>query len=358
MKKQISRRKFLKATGIMGAAAAIPLGMVEFSWGKNSDQNFTIAYVSDSHLTHIKDTDFVRNFDQGLKRAVTEINFMRPKPDFVVFGGDLAQLGKREEIDHGLEIMSKIRYPVKWVIGEHDYYLDLGKYWSKKVSKLHYSFDHKGVHFVVLNSILTYDNWTLNRWKTPEERMRQMARLDNPQGSPFMVKDKQITWMKDDLSNVSKDTPVVVMSHSPLYKIYKSWNFWTEDAEKVQAVLKPFKKVTVLHGHVHQILYNQIGNISFQAMMSTAWPWPYPVSYAQSGNAVPKLTVFMNRADPHSERDATGWSMINVADGRVVNDFKLWENTNRTLKYDEKAGYPVDTRYQNPADRIPPQDHY
>ena len=358
MKKGITRRGFLKATGMIGAAAAAPLSLVEFSWGADSAENFTVAYVSDSHLTHIKGSDFVRNFDKGLKRAVTEVNFMSPRPDFVIFGGDLAQLGKREEIDHGLEIMSKLRYPVKWVIGEHDYYLDLGKYWSEKVSKPYYSFDHKGVHFVVLNSILTYDDWTFNKWKTPEERMHQMARLDNPQGSPFMVKDEQIAWMKKDLAGVSKDTPVVVMSHSPLYKIFKPWNFWTEDAEKVQAVLKPFKKVTVLHGHVHQILYNQIGNISFQAMMSTAWPWPYPVSYAQAGNAVPKLTVFMNRADPHSERDATGWSMINLNDGRVINDYRLWENTSRTLKYDDKLGYPVDTRYQNPDARIPSQEHY
>lgn len=358
MKKGISRRNFLKVTGIIGAAAATPLSLIEFSWGAEHKENFTVAYVSDSHLTHIKGRDFVRNFDKGLKRAVTEVNFMSPRPDFVIFGGDLAQLGKKEEIDHGLEIMSKLRYPVKWVIGEHDYYFDLGKYWSEKVSRLHYSFDHKNVHFVVLNSILTYDDWTFNKWKTSEERMHQMARLDNPQGSPFMVKDEQIAWMKKDLTGVNRDTPIVVMSHSPLYKIFKPWNFWTEDAEKVQAVLKPFKKVTVLHGHVHQILYNQIGNISFQAMMSTAWPWPYPVSYAQAGNTVPKLTVFMNRADPHSERDATGWSMINLNDGRVFNDFRLWENTNRTLRYDEKLGYPVDSMYQQPENRIPPQEHY
>lgn len=88
-------------------------------------------------------------------RAVAELNFMDPKPDFVVYGGDLAQLGKREEIDHGLEIMSKLSYPLKWVVGEHDYYLDLGEYWQQKVSPLHYSFDHKSVRFGVLNSILS-----------------------------------------------------------------------------------------------------------------------------------------------------------------------------------------------------------
>lgn len=358
MSTKISRRSFIKKAGAAVVAASLPLNLVEISWAKESDKNFTFAYVSDSHLTHIKGTEFVRNFDQGLKKAVTEVNFMFPKPDFVVFGGDLAQLGKREEVDHGLEIMSSIRYPIKWVVGEHDYYLDLGKYWEEKVSKLYYSFDHKGVHFVVLNSILTYDDWMYKRWATPEERMGNMARLDNPEGSPFMVRDQQINWMKKDLSSVKKDTPIIVMSHSPLYKIFKPWNFWTEDSEKVQEILKPFKQVTVLHGHVHQIMYNKIGNVSFQAMMSTAWPWPYPVSYNQKENQVPKLTVFMNRADPFHERDATGWSVMNLESGNVVNDFKLWENKNRTLKYDEKRGVPVDVEYQDPAKRIPPQKHY
>ncbi len=357
MKKNINRRRFLKGSLAAAAAASLPLGLVEVSWGKQDHRNFTFAYISDSHLTHIRGSEFVRNFDKGLKKAVMECNFMSIKPDFVVFGGDLAQLGKREEIDHGLEIMSRLRYPVKWVVGEHDFYLDMGEYWEKKVSPLYYSFDHKGVHFVVLNSILTYDEW-INKWASPEERMQNMARLDNPNGSPFMVKKEQIEWLKKDLSRISKKTPVVVMSHSPLYKIFKPWNFWTEDAEEVQAILAPFEKVNVLHGHVHQILYNQIGNISFQAMMSTAWPWPYPVSYKQKPNEVPKLTVFMNRADPFKERDATGWSILNLEDGRVTNHLKLWENKDRILRYDEAKGHLVDTEYQEPSKRIPPQEHY
>ncbi len=357
MKKKMTRRRFLKRTAVAAAAASLPLSVVEFSWGSGSGKNFTFAYISDSHLTHIKGTKFVRNFDQGLKKAVTECNFMSPKPDFVVYGGDLAQLGKREELDHGLEIISRLRHPVKWVIGEHDYYLDLGRYWQEKMGKLNYSFDHKGVHFVVLNSILTYEPW-IKQWKTPQERMANMARLDNPKGSPFIVGDLQIEWMKLDLAKVSKDTPVVVMSHSPLYKIFKPWNFWTDDAEKVQNVLKHFNNVTVLHGHVHQIMYNQIGNITFEAMMSTSWPWPYPVSYIKKPNQVPKLTVMMNRADPFHERDATGWSILDMENGRVTNHYKLWENKDRILKYDDKLGYPVDTEYQAPASRIPPQEHY
>lgn len=354
----LNRRDFVKYMGALGATAALPLSLVEVVYGKTPAENFTFAYISDSHLTHLGGTNFTRNFDNGLRKAVTEVNFMSPTPDFVAFGGDLAQLGKREELDHGMEIMSALKVPVRWVIGEHDYYLDLGRYWEEKISKHYYSFDHKGVHFVVLNSILTDDDWTHKRWPTAEERMHQMARLDNPNGSPFMVGEAQLKWMKDDLSGVGKDTPIVVLSHSPLYKIFKPWNFWTEDAEKVQALLKPYNRVTVLHGHVHQVLYNQIGNISFYAMMATAWPWPYPVSYIQKPNTVPKLTVFMNRANPFEERDATGWSVMNLDDGRMVTNYKLWENTNRTVRHQPERKQPEDAIYQDSAKRIPPQTHY
>jgi Icc protein len=354
----LSRRNFLKSTGTIMAASALPLNLVEVALGQDKNDNFTFAYISDSHINHIKGTQFTRNFDKGLQRAVVSVNFMSPQPDFVVFGGDLAQLGKKEEIDHGLEIMSNLRAPVKWAIGEHDYYLDLGKYWEEKVSKLYYSFDHKGIHFVILNSIVTYDKWTHERWSTPEERMAQMARLDNPQGSPFMVGEKQRKWLSDDLSQISKDTPVLVVSHSPLYKVFKHWNFWTDDAEQVQAILKPFKKVTVLHGHVHQVMYNQIGNISFAAFMSTAWPWPYALSYSQEPNSIPKITVPMNRADPHNERDGTGWGKFDLEKGRIIKEYQLWENTTRIVRYSEKEGHPVDTQYQDPANRIPPQNHY
>ena len=92
-------------------------------------------------------------------------------------GGDLAQLGTREEIDHGLEIMSAVKGKVHYVMGEHDYYVDLGEYWESQLGAQWYSFDHKGVHFVVLNSILTHDKWTNQNWENGMARMLQMARF-------------------------------------------------------------------------------------------------------------------------------------------------------------------------------------
>ena len=209
---------------------------------------------------------------------------------------------------------------------------------------------------MILNSILTYDDWTHERWSSGEERMSVMAGLDNPDGSPFMVGDQQPEWLKNDLAKVSKDTPIVVVSHSPVQKIYRGWNFWTEDAEQVQASLKPFDKVTVLYGHVHQIQYNQIGNISVNSAMATAWPWPYPSSYKQAASHVPRLTVNMNRADPFFERDATGWQFINLHSGRVDVHYSLTDNSPRTVAFSEKSGEPQDSEYQSRI--IPPQQHY
>ena len=268
----------------------------------------------------------------GLIRAVQEANLLTPRPDFFMFGGDLAQLGMKEELDHGLEIMSKLRGKVHYVIGEHDYYLDLGEYWQSKIGPLWYSFDHKGVHFVVLNSILTYDNWTHKKWAEPHgpDAGHGAARQPGRFARSWWVRSS-VEWLKKDLEKVDKGTPVVVFSHSPIQKIYKGWNFWTDDAEKVQALLKPFKKVTVIYGHVHQIQYNQIGNITFHAVMATAWPWPYPQSYTQVASRLPKLTVPMNRADPFFERDATGWQFIDVRKGNVDMHYQLPDNENRSV---------------------------
>ncbi len=104
--------------------------------------------------------------------------------------------------------------------------------------------------------------------------------------------------------------------------------------------------------------YNQIGNISFNSVMATAWPWPYPQSYALAESHIPVLTVPMNRGDPFFERDATGWQLIDVNSGRVTARYQLWDNEPRTVAFDPKQGKPVDLAFQDPTHRRPPQTHY
>jgi len=351
-KPDLSRRRFLRNSA--GLAATLPLTQVNLAFGgERPDINF--AYISDSHIQHISGTKFVRNWDRGLIRAVAETNLL--KPEFVVYGGDLAQLGTKPELDHGAEMLAKLDAPLKCVMGEHDFYLDMGEYWSELFGDHTYSWDHGGVHFVVVNSILTNQAW-IDKWPTPEQRMLEMAGLDNPNGSPFEVGEAQRKWLAKDLAGVSEDTPVVLFSHSPIQKIYKGWNFWTEDAEEVQKLLGRFKTATVIYGHVHQIQYNRIGNINFHSVMATAWPWPYPGSYAQAESQLPVITVPMNRADPFHERDATGWQLIDVHTGRPTVSYNLYNNTNRVVRPNASTGVPEDTLYQAEDQRLAAQDHY
>tara|TARA_R100001039_G_C1851714_1_gene112310 strand:- start:138 stop:1193 length:1056 start_codon:yes stop_codon:yes gene_type:complete len=293
----MDRRQFMKTSmrrlSSMAVAGVVPVSVVQVAFatpnanpGTHSEQSvrdFTFACISDAHLQQIRGSRFVARQDQALERAVSEINQMHPRPDFVMFGGDLAQLGTMAELDHGADILSRLHSPLHMVMGEHDYYLDLGAHWRALFGNPSYSFDHKGVHFIVLNSILTCDDWTLKTWASAERRMAEMTGLDSPRMSPFMVGAAQRQWLQKDLDNTDKATPVVVLSHAPLQKIRKAWNFWTDDADLLQAMLAPFAQVNVIYGHVHQRLHSRMGNIRFDSVVATAWPWPSPHNSRQAG---------------------------------------------------------------------------
>jgi 3',5'-cyclic AMP phosphodiesterase CpdA len=250
---------------------------------------------------------------------------MDPQPDFVLYGGDLAQLGAPAELELGAQILENLKAPVRMMVGEHDWYLDLGEKWRAMFGQDRYSFDHKGVHFVVLNSVVEADFWTA-RGLSPKERMLTVAGLDNGLQNPFTVGDEQRAWLQQDLKPVRDDTPVVVFSHSPLYHLYKRWNFWTDDAPAVQQILSRFQRCTVIHGHTHQLLTHRIGNIHFHGLLSTAWPWPY------APEGMPALTVQMNRPDPFNPLDGCGDGELHVtADGLVDKVYRLWNRNPVTV---------------------------
>ena len=319
----LDRRSFVKVS-LAAAAAVAAKGLappfsfmpIDVAWAATEGApGFRIAYISDAHLYERTVNDrFVRQF----LRAVDDVNKIDPPPDFILFGGDLAQLGGAGELSLGAEILKNVKAPVRMMVGEHDWYLDLGDKWRELFGQPTYSFDHKGVHVVVLNSVIEKDFWT-ERGMTPEQRMHTVAGLDNGIQSRFTVGDEQRAWLQQDLASVPKTTPLLVFSHSPLYKYYRNWNFWTDDAEQVQAILKPFNHTTVIHGHTHQLLTNRIGNIHFHGMLSTAWPWPY------APQGLPALTVQMNRPDPFDPNDGLGNGEVHMhPDGLVDKVYNLW----------------------------------
>jgi 3',5'-cyclic AMP phosphodiesterase CpdA len=322
---RLDRRGFLKVSLAAAAAAAAngirfhptsfqPVTVAGAATGK-PEESFTFAYISDSHLYERALND---RFVNALLRAVDDVNHLDPPPDFVLYGGDLAQLGQAKELELGAGILESLKAPVRMMVGEHDWYLDMGEKWRALFGEPNYSFDHKGVHFVVLNSVVEKDFWTARGMK-PMERMKTVAGLDNGIQSRFEVGPEQRAWLARDLEPLARNRPVVVFSHSPLYKYYRPWNFWTDDAEEVQAILRRFDRVVVIHGHTHQLLTNRIGNIQFHGMLSTAWPWPY------APEGLPRLTVQMNRPDPFDPNDGCGDGHAEVhPDGLVDKVYNLW----------------------------------
>jgi 3',5'-cyclic AMP phosphodiesterase CpdA len=332
-------RVSLKFAGMAAAAGILPphgFQLVKVAGaaepGGEPGVAFRFAYVSDSHLYA---RGMTHRFAKAAVKAVEDVNALDPQPDFVLFGGDLAQLGRPDELALGQQILKDLKAPVRMMVGEHDWYLDLGEKWKEMFGPDHYSFEHKGVHFVVLNSVVEKDFWTAKGY-TPEQRMAIVAGLDDNRQSPFEVGEAQREWLRQDLAKVAKKTPIVVFSHSPLYKLYKPWNFWTDDAEQVQALLKPFDTVSVIHGHTHQLLTNRIGNIHFHGMLSTAWPWPY------APEGLPEYTVQMSRVDPFNQLDGCGDGSVEVlAGGRVDKHYNLWSRNPREVTAQQLANNAV-----------------
>ncbi len=327
----MSRRNFLQGAAASGIGCILPLSMVTVEASAAGDA-FTFAWITDTHIQHISGTKFVKSWDDGLKLAVSEVMNLSPKPDFIFFGGDIAQAGIRSEMDHGMDMISKAGLKVKAITGEHDYYLDMGKAVRAATGMPadNYTFEHKGVQFIMLNTIRGAEDWEARHAKDPQNRMNQMMRIDNyVDGSAFRLGKDGLAWLKKTVAGLDKNKHTIVGSHSPIQKIYSGWNFWTEDAEEIQAILAPIKRVTVLYNHVHQPFASQKGNISFLSSFSTAWPWPHPSTVAddtmcfggrfkgckKGADYYPNLILPYHRADVANFRDATGWSLINTSTG-------------------------------------------
>jgi 3',5'-cyclic-AMP phosphodiesterase len=329
--KNLDRRSFLKVSAAafgaaMGAGVTPhsfqPVRVAHAQPATGKVQQFRFAYISDSHLLERSIND---RFVNALMRAVEDVNAMDPQPDFVLYGGDLAQLGQVKELEIGAQILKHLKAPVKMMVGEHDWYLDMGEKWRELFGKPTYSFDHKGAHCIVLNSVIEKDFWTARKM-SPMDRMKTVAGLDNGIQSRFTVGAEQRKWLTDDLAGKAPDTPLIVFSHSPLYKYYRDWNFWTDDADEVQAILKRFNNVVVFHGHTHQLVTNRIGNIAFHGMLSTAWPWPY------APQGLPELTIQMARPDPFDPHDGCGdGSALIHPDGLADKIYNLWNRNPVTV---------------------------
>jgi 3',5'-cyclic-AMP phosphodiesterase len=322
---QITRRTFLHKSVMTGAAGVaaygwFPLiGTLDLVVGQAGQPAtaFKFAWISDNHL-YPKDVN-TRFVDKAV-RAVKEVQAMKPAADFLIHGGDLAQLGDPVELDLGNDILKEVKIKKVFIPGEHDWYLDMGQKWTSLFGQSNWTFDHKGVRFVGLDTVSRGpDYWTAKKM-TPKERMGHMATLDGSVAGAWAgVGRDQLQWLNQTLSSWDKAKPIVIFSHNPLYEYYPPWNFWVRDWREVQEVLRPFSNVTNIHGHTHQVLYNELGKMRSIGMLATSWPWPY------APEGVPAFTKCMVRADPGDHFDGVGYSRLTMnAANKIENEYVMW----------------------------------
>ncbi len=316
----ITRRTFLHKSLLAGAGGAaygwFPLiNTLDLTLG--AQEPFKFAWISDSHL-YPKEVN--TRFVDKVTRAVKEVQALKPAADFLIYGGDLAQLGDPVELDLGNQILKEVKIKKVFIPGEHDWYLDMGQKWTKLFGDPNWTFDHKGVRFVGLDTVSRGpDYWTAKKMSA-KERMGHMATLDGSVAGAWAgVGRDQLEWLSKILSAWPKDKPVVVFSHNPLYEYYPPWNFWVRDWREVNEVLKPYANVTNVHGHTHQVLYNEIGKMRSIGMLATSWTWPY------APEGVPALTKCKVRVDPGDPFDGVGYSKLTLsAASRIENEYVMW----------------------------------
>ncbi|HEV8435607.1 MAG TPA: metallophosphoesterase [Thermoanaerobaculia bacterium] len=219
---------------------------------------FSIVQLSDTHVGFNGPPDPLGT--AAFERAVDMINALSPQPDLILFTGDLThdsedsaehakRFGKFKEIAGHLRVQKRFFVP-----GEHDAALDGGTLFREHLGETHRSFDHKGVHFVALDNVSA--------------------------GRPAVGK-AQIAWLKSDLARYSKETPIVVFTHRPLFDLKPEWEWFTSDGDAVMNVLAPFDAVTVLYGHIHREQQTTLGNAQHYAARSLIFAFPDPATTAE-----------------------------------------------------------------------------
>jgi 3',5'-cyclic-AMP phosphodiesterase len=240
-----------RTLGLVGSAAAAEV----------APGDLLFVQISDSHIGfHLPPNP---NPTATLGEAIGKIKGMPIPPAFLIHTGDISHLSKEEQWDTADQVIKGANKQVFFIPGEHDV-ADVGngkaylaRYGKGTNGKGWYSFDAGGVHFIALINVFNFQ---------PGFKSAGLAVLG----------DEQLEWLERDVAHRSASTPIVVMAHLPLWTIYEQWGWGTQDAGRALAYLKRFGSVTVLNGHIHQVIQKVEGNVTFHTAASTAFPQPAP----------------------------------------------------------------------------------
>jgi 3',5'-cyclic-AMP phosphodiesterase len=271
----IDRRNFLSCmawagTGLLWTmAGGVPTSKLFAAAGKpqagHAEAGFSFVQISDSHIGFNKAAN--QDVTATLQLALDKINALPAAPDLLLHTGDITHSSRPAEFDTAQQLIRSAKAGATFYVpGEHDIATDDGAVYLERFGKYTqgrgwYSFAHKGVHFIGLNNCQQVD---------------AMGRLG----------DDQLKWLKTDLGALSSSTPIVIFAHIPLWMVYPEWGWGTPDAAQALTYLRRFGSVTVLNGHIHQVVQKVEGNVAFHTASSTAFPQPPPGSTPHAGPMV------------------------------------------------------------------------
>ena len=256
----MDRRQFLQLTALGGGAvfASSLAGCATMSAG-GGQPDFYFVQLSDTHWGF--NGPMVNPDARGtLPKAIAAVNALEVQPDFIVFTGDLTHTTddgaeRRKRLSEFKELVGGLKNRnIRFMPGEHDAALDKGAAWKEFFGETHYSFDHKGVHFIA---------------------------VDNVSDPAARIGDEQLAWLAADLAKQPKDARIVVFTHRPLFDLAPEWDWATRDGEKAVALLMPYQNVTVFYGHIHQENHQMTGHIAHHSAKSLIFPLPAPKSQAK-----------------------------------------------------------------------------
>ena len=272
--KQMDRRGFLECMAWVGTGAVwtmssgvlkgMPLGQTgKMPMAHAGGGDLRFVQISDSHIGFDRPAN--TDVTATLRAAIAKIKTAPEQPSFILHTGDLTHLSKPAEFDTLQQVLSEVSLPVFYVPGEHDVLEDEGKSYLQRFGKGTHgagwqSFDKNGVHFIGLVNVVNLKA-----------------------GGLGSLGKEQLDWLEKDVKRLKSSTPIVVFAHIPLWSVYPEWGWGTDDSAEALSYLKRFGSVSVLNGHIHQVMQKVEGNVTFHSAMSTAFPQPAPGSAPAPG---------------------------------------------------------------------------
>ncbi len=228
---------------------------------RRATPTFTFVQISDSHLGFGRDPN--KDVAATLKQTIARINALPQRPAFVLHTGDLTHMAEPDEFDAVSEILKEAKTgKVFYVPGEHDFDGQRNKEYLNRFGQGTggtgwYSFDFQGVHFIGLVNVAS-------------------SKSGSDAGGLGVIGQEQLAWLQKDIEGLKDSTPIVVFAHVPLWTVYEKWGWGTRDAEAALKLLSRFSSLTVLNGHIHQVLQKVEGKATFHTARSTAFPQSEP----------------------------------------------------------------------------------